>query len=102
MIHVGMAGGRDFYSVERRGHRDGYVMGDVDGVVLGDERRQRVDREEGNGGEKWVWEGCPEELETCVDLDDVWRRWRVALPVSFVVLLHLMTVLELMISWLGR
>ena len=70
--------------MERRGHRDGYVMGDVDGVVLGDERRRYGDGKEGDDGEKWVWEGCPEELETCVDLDDVWRRWRVALPVSFV------------------
>jgi pyroglutamyl-peptidase len=77
MIHVGMAAGRDFYSVERRGHRDGYMMEDVDGVVLGDERGRYKD-----GEEKWVWEGCPAELETGVDLDDVWRRWRGALPVS--------------------
>jgi pyroglutamyl-peptidase len=77
MIHVGMAGGRDFYSVERRGHRDGYFMEDVDGLVLGDERGRYGDGEE----EKWVWAGCPEELETSVDIDDVWRRWRGALPV---------------------
>jgi hypothetical protein len=145
MIHVGMAGGRDFYSVERRGHRDGYFTVDVDGVILGDERckggdgegkgcedgevapgdgdakrRERdngfgernensesdgyegVDRvregdlremdaeerkdiqgrqKDGNCKEKWVWEGCPEVLETSVDIDDVCRRWRVALPV---------------------
>lgn len=79
-----MAGGRDFYSVERRGHRDGYVIGDVDGVVLGDERGRY---EDGNGrdgeeAEKWVWEGCPVELETGCDIDDVWRRWRASLPVS--------------------
>lgn len=72
-----MAGGRDFYSVERCGHRDGYVMADVDGLVLGDEKSRNED------GEEWVWEGCPEVLETGVDVDDVWRRWRSALPVSF-------------------
>jgi pyroglutamyl-peptidase len=77
MIHMGMAGGRDFYSVERRGHRDGYFMADVDGLVLGDERGRYGRGEE----EKWVWAGCPEELETSVDIDDVWRRWRGALPV---------------------
>jgi pyroglutamyl-peptidase len=81
MVHVGMAGGRDFYSVERRGHRDGYAMGDVDGVVLGDER----------GTEGWVWEGCPVELESGVDVDDVWRRWRRALPVGFVSVISCIT-----------
>jgi pyroglutamyl-peptidase len=89
MIHIGMAGGRGFYSVERRGHRDGYMMGDVDGIVLGDERGRH---EDGNGdGEKWVWEGCPEELETGVDLDDVWRRWRTSLPVSLFLFSHTVT-----------
>lgn len=73
MIHVGMASGRKFYSVERRGHRDGYNMGDVDGVVLGDEK-ERADRK----GEKWIWEDCPSEILSDVDVDDVWRRWRLA------------------------
>ncbi len=96
-----MAGGGEFYSVERRGHRDGYGMADVDGVVLGDEagreRKRQKEREkekDGEGGtdgegaankdkererEKWIWADCPEELLTTIDIDDVWRRWRAAL-----------------------
>jgi pyroglutamyl-peptidase len=72
MVHVGMAGGREYYSVERRGHRDGYMMADVDGVVLGEEKWK---------GDRWIWNGCPEEIMTSVDVDDVWQRWRSALPV---------------------
>ena len=70
--------------MERRGHRDGYVMGDVDGVVLGDERGRYEDGDD----EEWVWQGCPEELETVVDLDDVWRRWSQSLPVSLLYPIH--------------
>lgn len=76
MIHVGMASGRSFYSIERRAHRTGYVMGDVDGVVLGDEH-ERAEKE----GKDWIWEDCPDELLSDVDIDDVWRRWRKTRPV---------------------
>lgn len=75
MVHIGMAGGRQFYSLERRGHRDGYLSKDVDGKLLGED--------EGDGHGTWKREGLPEEIETDVDLDDVWRRWKQALPVSF-------------------
>jgi hypothetical protein len=76
-IHIGMAGPRLFYSLERRGHRDGYVMQDVDGEFLGDgERRVRE-------GEDWVWSGVPAELESEVDVEDVLGRWRGYAPVSF-------------------
>ncbi|KAL2255478.1 hypothetical protein VTK26DRAFT_3268 [Humicola hyalothermophila] len=69
-IHIGMAGPRHFYSVERRGHRDDYALPDVDGEHLCDsERRARE-------GPDWVWEGVPAELLTAFDLDDVARRWR--------------------------
>jgi hypothetical protein len=64
----GMARGRDFYSVERRGRRDGYVMADGDEVVLGDEKGRC---EDGTGEEKscgrgvrgswrqmWIWTMC--------------------------------------------
>ncbi|KAK8910488.1 hypothetical protein QC760_001433 [Botrytis cinerea] len=37
VLHIGMASGRPFYSCERRGHRDGYFMQDVDGKLLNDE-----------------------------------------------------------------
>lgn len=70
-----MAGGRQFYSLERRGHRDGYLNKDVDGKLYGDD--------EADGHGTWKREGLPEEIETDVDLDDVWRRWKQALPVSF-------------------
>jgi pyroglutamyl-peptidase len=74
-VHIGMASGRKFYSVERRGHRDGYVMRDVDNEFLGDaERRKRE-------GTDWIWNNVPEELLSSVTIDDVWRRWRTALPV---------------------
>ncbi|KAK1755060.1 Pyroglutamyl-peptidase 1 [Echria macrotheca] len=69
-IHMGMAGPQAVYKIERRGHRDGYAMKDVDGEFLRDqERRAR----EGRG---WVWYGMPGELETDLDLDDVLGRWR--------------------------
>ncbi|WQF78108.1 Putative peptidase C15, pyroglutamyl peptidase I [Colletotrichum destructivum] len=69
-VHIGMAGPRLFYSVERRGHRDGYSFPDVDGNRLGDEERRR---EEGDG---WVWHGMPPEIETGLDLEEVLVRWR--------------------------
>ena len=74
-IHIGMASGRKFYSVERRGHRDGYGMRDVDNEFLGDDERRKEE------GENWIWDGLPGELLTVADIDDVWRRWRIALPV---------------------
>lgn len=74
MVHIGMASGRKFYSVERRGHRDGYAMRDVDDELLGDtERKER--------GETCEWDGMPEEILTDTDIDDVWKRWKAALPV---------------------
>ncbi|CZT05339.1 uncharacterized protein RAG0_11483 [Rhynchosporium agropyri] len=73
-IHIGMASGRQYYSVERRGHRDGYNMKDVDGELLEDEERRKIE------GKDWIWDGMPEELLSSVDVDDVWKRWRAALP----------------------
>ncbi|KAL1876424.1 hypothetical protein VTK73DRAFT_9290 [Phialemonium thermophilum] len=69
-VHIGMAGPRPVYSLERRGHRDAYAMKDVDGKFLHDEER-RV-RE----GKDWVWYGAPRELETDFDVDDVLPRWK--------------------------
>lgn len=73
-IHIGMASGRKFYSVERRGHRDGYNMKDVDRELLGDAERRKFE------GDDWIWHGMPEELLSSLDIDDVWKRWRAALP----------------------
>lgn len=44
-----MAGPRLFYSIERRAHRDGYAIRDVDGELLGDEPRRAAE------GPDWVW-----------------------------------------------
>ena len=74
-IHIGMASGRKYYSVERRGHRDGYGMRDVDNEFLGDAERRKEE------GRKWIWHGLPDELLTHENLDDIWMRWRTALPV---------------------
>jgi len=74
MIHIGMATGRRYYSVERRGHRDGYTMKDVDGELLGDTERRKEE------GENWIWHGLPDELLSDTNVDDIWRRWRTALP----------------------
>lgn len=72
MIHVGMASNREFYSIERRGHREVYDKADVDGVVLGDEKEKK----------DWVWEGLPNEILTDLAMDDVLERWITARPAS--------------------
>lgn len=59
-----MAGGRDCYSLETRGHRDGYRIKDVD------------DNDGFSCGELvWKREGVPECLLVHWDEDDVLRRW---------------------------
>lgn len=75
-VHIGMASSRPQYSLEYRAHRDGYKLKDVDGEVLGDEERRALE------GEKWVWAGCPEELFTDVDVEDVLGRWKTYTAVS--------------------
>ncbi|KAI1036850.1 hypothetical protein LB503_002905 [Fusarium chuoi] len=68
VIHVGMAGPRPFYSIERRGHRDGYKHPDVDGEYIdGEEERERND---------WPWRGLPEEIETELNLDEILPLWQ--------------------------
>ncbi|KAI1190503.1 hypothetical protein F5B17DRAFT_446941 [Nemania serpens] len=68
-IHIGMAGPQLVYSLERRGHRDGYGAKDVDGKLLEDEERHAKQ------GDQWIWHGVPQELLTDFDIDDVYRRW---------------------------
>ena len=64
ILHIGMAGGRDCYSLETRGHRDGYRIKDVDDC-------------DGFGCGEVVWkrEGVPDCLLVAWDEDDVLRRW---------------------------
>ena len=75
MVHIGMAGPRLHYCIERLAHRDGYAMKDVDGELLGDEERHARE------GAAWIWHGLPAELETDFDVVDVLRRWRGYSPV---------------------
>lgn len=75
-IHIGMALPRPIYQIERRGHRDGYAMKDVDGHFLGDEETHARE------GKEWIWHDMPKELETELDLDDVFERWQKHSPVS--------------------
>ncbi|OQV07224.1 hypothetical protein CLAIMM_11687 [Cladophialophora immunda] len=64
ILHIGMAGGRDCYSLETRGHRDHYRIKDVDdcdGFTWGESR--------------WRSEGIPEVLYVGWDEVDVLARW---------------------------
>ncbi|KAF5665912.1 pyroglutamyl-peptidase 1 [Fusarium heterosporum] len=67
IIHIGMAGPRPFYCMERRGHRDGYKHPDVDGEM--------VDGEDERNSKDWPWRGLPEEIETDLNLDEILPLW---------------------------
>ncbi|KAI1375526.1 peptidase [Hypoxylon crocopeplum] len=69
VIHIGMAGPQLVYSLEKRGHRDGYDKQDVDGQLLGDDLKRK---QEGDG---WIWHGVPEELLTDLDIEKIYKRW---------------------------
>ncbi|KAK4171856.1 putative peptidase [Triangularia setosa] len=70
-IHIGMAGPRGYYSIERRGHKSGYDMGDVDGKPLAE-----LDDEMARNNVPHPWEGLPEELLSDLEMEDVLERWR--------------------------
>ncbi|KIW72748.1 hypothetical protein PV04_00923 [Phialophora macrospora] len=64
ILHIGMAGGRDCYSLETRAHRDNYRIKDVDdadGLTWGEQR--------------WRRENVPEVLYVGWEEGDVLRRW---------------------------
>ncbi|KAK6958154.1 hypothetical protein Daesc_000949 [Daldinia eschscholtzii] len=69
VIHIGMAGPQHVYSIERRGHRDEYDKQDVDGQLLGDEQRHKLE------GDKWIWHDVPEELTTDLEIGRIYKRW---------------------------
>lgn len=69
LLHIGMAGPRLHYALERVGRRDGYNLRDVDDELLGDSPADRSDPQ-------WPWYGVPAALESDLDLDDVLARWR--------------------------
>ncbi|KAG5918211.1 hypothetical protein E4U61_001985 [Claviceps capensis] len=70
VIHVGMAGPRTSYLVERRAHRRGYRNVDVDCKLP----------EEGMDGRPndpdWIWYDQPDEIVSDLDIDDVHARWQ--------------------------
>ncbi|KAI9167024.1 Pyroglutamyl-peptidase 1 [Paramyrothecium foliicola] len=72
VVHIGMAGERPVYQIERRGHRTGYKSPDVDGEKLADE----CGDEQTSHGPDWIWYGLPDELETDLDMPDILDRWQ--------------------------
>lgn len=64
VLHIGMAGGRDHYTLETLAHRDNYKIKDVD------------DRDGWRDGEHaWKRDGVPEGLCGGWDETDVLKRW---------------------------
>ena len=71
VFHIGMAGGRDYYALETRAHRDGYRIRDVDGrdgYLDGEARWRKEVRADG--------QVLPDVLECGWNVEDVERRWR--------------------------
>ena len=64
VVHIGMAGGRDHYTLETIAHRDNYKIKDID------------DRDGWKDGEHaWKKENVPESLHVGWDEADVLGRW---------------------------
>jgi hypothetical protein len=57
-------------------------MRDVDDELLGDTERKEK-------GEPCAWDTMPEEILSDTDINDVWKRWKVALPVCSAWFLYL-------------
>lgn len=65
VLHIGMASGRQHYTAERYGHRDGYVKNkDLDGNVPPYDEPDRV------------YGDCPNVMTTSLKFDEVLHRWR--------------------------
>ncbi|KAK5106706.1 hypothetical protein LTS08_000827 [Lithohypha guttulata] len=64
ILHIGLASGRDSYTLETQAHRDGYVISDVD------------DQTGYLAGEKiWKQTNIPTQLDVGWETGDVLRRW---------------------------
>lgn len=66
LLHIGMAGPRLHYSLERFGRRDSYAMRDVDGCL------PTVDTD----NPEWPWHGVPPAIASDVDLEAALPRWQ--------------------------
>ncbi|KEQ79852.1 peptidase C15, pyroglutamyl peptidase I-like protein [Aureobasidium pullulans EXF-150] len=64
-LHFGMRPHQDLYSIEQLGRRDGY---DTDTDITG----FSLPKDESDG----FFRGCPKELESTLDVDNVFQRWR--------------------------
>lgn len=72
ILHIGVASGRDYYTLETLAHRDKYTKKDVDGETM------EYDR---------LWQDklkAPEILQPSFDVEDVWRRWKAGLTVGII------------------
>lgn len=65
VLHIGLAAGRTFYTVEEGAHRIGYdAIPDVDGHQFTNEQANKR------------WPNLPLVLKTGFKPEDVWQRWR--------------------------
>lgn len=70
VLHIGVAGGHDYYTLETLAHRDNYTKKDINGETMEDDG---------------LWQNeykAPAILHTSFDTKDVWRRWKSGLTVS--------------------
>lgn len=67
ILHIGMAAGRKYYSLEALAHRDGYQIIDVDGSIPIKEEKH------------WRSAGYPEVLKPDLDTEKILSRWRSSL-----------------------
>ena len=90
---MGVAPGRADFALETKARRDGYVKEDVDGETMAGDTFWGGSDGNGDGASDEHSEpkgsdapvhgagyGAPKVLGTGVDVGDVWRRWRSALP----------------------
>lgn len=68
ILHMGTTTNRNFYAIEKRGHRDGY-----------EDHKDRTGFAPPADDGATFWKDCPTALDTSLDFDDVWTRWRNAL-----------------------
>ena len=70
VLHIGVAGERNYYTLETLAHRDNYTNEDVEGKTMKDDTLWKKELQ------------APDILHTSFDTGDVWRRWKAGLIVS--------------------